>query len=170
VIKAHGKTTISYVAVALMLLLGVGGGPVLRPAGAAGKKGGKMEKEQKKAKKDKVSPDLRERLSAGNDGGREVEVLLQLRKKPTGQLNALLSRNGVRLKDSFDDFSSMAVSLPPEVIDELASFDEVEIVAPDREVERLGFVEEATGAAEMRRQPGQSGLKGKDVAAEGTAA
>lgn len=42
---------------------------------------------QRGARKDKVSPDLRERLPAASEGGQAVEVVLQLNGKPGGRLN-----------------------------------------------------------------------------------
>ena len=67
-------------------------------------------------------------------GVRQREVVLQLNGRPTGQLNALLRREGVRLKGSFDGFDSMAVSLPSDVVEGLASFEEVEVIAPGNKV------------------------------------
>ena len=46
---------------------------------------------------------------------------------------------------------------------ELADFSEVHFISEDREVHMTGHVEKTTGAAFMRAQSGNSGLKGKDV-------
>ena len=115
--KARIKSTLTYIGLTALLVTFCLGGLAWRPVGAANRPAG-----QGGGKKDKVSSDLRERLSKGRDGGQTVEVVLQLKGKPTGQLNTLLRREGVRLKDSFDGFASMAVSLPAGVVEELASF------------------------------------------------
>src|SRR5262245_52366080 len=41
-----------------------------------------------------------------------VKVILQLNQKPTGQLNALLATNGVKIKKHFDNLNSFALELP----------------------------------------------------------
>src|ERR1700750_1777010 len=52
----------------------------------------------------KVSADLN-----GSAGGELVKVVLQLSGKPTGQLNALLNRNGVHVRSHFQSLNSYAV-------------------------------------------------------------
>src|SRR5215216_5627283 len=111
----------------------------------------------KRSKSEKISPSLN-----GHDG-ELVQIILQLNSAPTGKLKALLQRSGVRVKDEFGEFNSSVVELPPSVVSELAEFDEVEFISLDREVSLLGHVERTTGAAYMRTQSGNSGLKGKDV-------
>ena len=55
----------------------------------------------------------------------------------------------------------MAVDLPADVVEELAAFDEVEIVTEDQEVKFLGFVEGATGAREMRGRTATAASKAR---------
>src|SRR2546421_11892200 len=98
----------------------------------------------------KVSPDLQGK-SAGSS---LVRVILQLNGKPTGQLNALLNRNGVHVRASFSNFNAQAVELPANVVDELASFSEVAYVSVDRQTQSLGHVSLTTGADAVRRQTG----------------
>src|SRR5262245_9584070 len=120
-------------------------------------------KESSTNKRTKVSHALRERLNNIQSNTQTVSVILQLTQKPKGALKALLSQNGVKIKGEFDAFSSIAVDLPPDVMDQLESFDEVRVVSPDQEVKYLGFVEGTTGARDMRARSGNSGLKGKDM-------
>jgi len=109
-------------------------------------------------KDEKVSNTLRGRNSSDN-----IQVIIQLNSSPTGRLNALLQRNGVHVKDDFKHLNSFSVELPINVVSELADFSEVQFISEDREVQMTGHVEKTTGAAFMRTQSGNSGLKGKDV-------
>src|SRR2546423_1896637 len=96
----------------------------------------------------KVSPDLR-RKSASTD---PVRVILQLNDKPSGQLNALLNRNGVHVRAAFRNFNSFLVELPTNVVEELASFHEVAFVSPDRTTSVAGHLTATTGAVAVRQQ------------------
>src|SRR2546421_7578418 len=96
----------------------------------------------------KVSPDLQGK-SAGSS---LVRVILQLNGKPTGQLNALLNRNGVHVRASFSNFNALSVELPANVVDELADFSEVAYVSADRQTQSLGHVSLTTGADAVRQQ------------------
>jgi hypothetical protein len=109
-------------------------------------------------KDEKISDTLR-----GHTSDELVSVIIQLNSSPTGRLNALLQRNGVHLKDEFEQLNSFSVELPLSVVNELADFSEVQFISIDRDVHMLGHVERTTGAAYMRTQSGNSGLKGKDV-------
>ena len=108
---------------------------------------------------DKISDEFRGRLNSTE----LVQVILQLNSPRTGRLNALLQRNGIHLKDEFKELHSFVVELPVSVLSELAQFDEVQFISPDREVRLFGHVETTTGAAFMRLQSGNSGYKGKDT-------
>ncbi|HYO91404.1 MAG TPA: S8 family peptidase, partial [Pyrinomonadaceae bacterium] len=104
----------------------------------------------------KVSTDLAARVR--ETGGDELAtVILQLNAQPSGQLNALLQRAGVRVKGHFSSFNAKAVELPLRLIDELASFDEVESITPDRQVESKGHVTSTTGAELIRKLPALKG-------------
>ena len=118
----------------------------------------------KRAKDEKVSDMFRQRSKKTSHGENEetVQVILQLNGPSSGQLNALLRRNDIRLKDHFAEFNSSVVELPLSVVRQLSEFDEVEFISLDRDVQLLGHVEQTTGAAYMRAQSGNSGLKGKD--------
>src|SRR5438045_8319754 len=101
----------------------------------------------------KVSPDLR-RKSASTD---PVRVILQLNDKPSGQLNALLNRNGVHVRASFKNLNAQVVELPESVVDELASFPEVVFVSPDRKTSAGSHLTAATGALAVRQQVSATG-------------
>jgi subtilisin family serine protease len=117
-------------------------------------------KTSQRSKSDKISPSL-SRQSRSND--ELVQIILQFNSAPSGKLKALLRRAGIHVKDEFAEFNSSVVELPLSVVEQLAEFDEVEFISLDREVSLLGHVERTTGAAYMRTQSGNSGLKGKDV-------
>src|SRR5215213_9685874 len=113
-------------------------------------------------KDEKISDTLRGRNGKASSD-EIVQVIIQLNSSPTGRLNALLQRNGVHLKDDFTELNSFLVELPLSVVSELADFNEVHFISEDRDVHVTGHVEKTTGAAFMRTQSGNSGLKGKDV-------
>jgi len=92
---------------------------------------------------DKVSPDLRELTAAGTAS---ASVILQLNDKPSGQLNALLNRNGVHVRNDFNLLKAKAIDVPASLIDELAAFGEVDSVSLDRVVKPSGHVSVTTGA------------------------
>jgi subtilisin family serine protease len=110
----------------------------------------------RRSKDEKLSDTLRQGIK--ND--ETVQIILQLNGSPTGRLNALLQRNGIRVKDNFAEFNSLVIELPLSVASELSGFDEVEFISLDRDVHLFGHVEQTTGAAYMRTQSGNSGLKG----------
>src|SRR6266536_505405 len=104
---------------------------------------------------DKVSSNLRERVREGRTDD-TVSVILQLNGPPTGSLNALLQRNGVRVKDHFDDLDSYSVDLPVSVVEELATYDEVNFVSTDAPLEVFGHITNTTGAEVVRTVAGAS--------------
>src|ERR671930_1539404 len=112
---------------ALLLSLFAGSWPVTSVM--ARSDGGHSQDDKKysrQAKAEKVSPDLRARQRNARTGDESVSVILQLNAEPSGQLNALLNRNGVHVKAHFENFNSQAVELPLGVVDELAAYSEVE--------------------------------------------
>jgi len=114
---------------------------VTTAAGAAGTKTGGAA-----APPDKISHEIRERLQRRTSSGQTAAaVILQLTGKPSGRLNALLNRNGVHVRARFDSFDSLALELPLEVIEELASFPEARFVSTDAAVQSLGHVTATTG-------------------------
>src|SRR4030095_16047015 len=117
-----------------------------------------------RSKDEKLSDTLRHRKkkTSATDDSEEDQIILQLSDPPTAELNALLRRNGIRVKDTFAEFNSSVIELPLSVVRELSEFDEVEFISLDRYVHLFGHVEQTTGAAYMRTQSGNSGLKGKD--------
>src|SRR5687768_6399911 len=96
----------------------------------------------------KVSPELQGK----NGSGARARVILQLNGKPSGQLNALLNRNGVHVRAAFRNFNAQVVELPESLVGELAAFPEVNYVSVDRETQPLGHVSYTTGSDAVRRQ------------------
>ena len=103
---------------------------------------------------EKISPDLQKGAHAKR--GETLSVVVQLSDKPSGKLRALLNSNGVHLKGHFENLGSMALDLPPSVVDEMAALDEVSFVDNDNDTQVLGHVTTTTGAEQMRTQSGTS--------------
>src|SRR5262245_58116685 len=82
----------------------------------------------KDEKANKLAPDLGDVLVKKSSASL-VKVILQLNQKPTGQLNALLASNGVKIKKQFDYLNSFALELPANVVPVLSTFPEVEFVS-----------------------------------------
>lgn len=89
--------------------------------------------------------------------GRNVHLIMQLNSAPTGQLNALLQRNGIHVRGNFSELGTIAVDIPAEVIDELAAFPEVNFLSEDTPVKASGYVTSTTGADAVRTQTTTSG-------------
>ncbi|MCA1558153.1 MAG: S8 family peptidase, partial [Acidobacteria bacterium] len=101
----------------------------------------------------KISPDLKERLNQLS--ARDVErlpVILQLQDKASGQLNALLNRNGVHVRRYMKSLGVYSLELPASVLEELASFEEVFNVSLDQETIPFGHVSTTTGTDLVRKQ------------------
>src|SRR5467141_803277 len=77
---------------------------------------------------DKVSSDLRtevgraQRHKKDNNNNEDVKVILQFNGPVTGELNALLNSNGVKVRKRFRNFSSNVVELPASIVEQLAAF------------------------------------------------
>ncbi len=125
-----------FLALALLTSLTLGpsvfGGSLL--AGIANAKGKANSRDKKSRKHDKVASDLRERLASRST----VKVILQLDGKPSGQLNALLASNGIKIRKHFDKLNSFAIELPTSVVDSLSEFPEVSFVSVDSEIRSFG--------------------------------
>ena len=89
---------------------------------------------RKSHKHDKVAPDLRDQI--GNTG--LIKVILQLDGKPSGQLNALLASNGIKIRKHFNKLNSFALELPSSIVETLSSFSEVSFISVDSEVRSFG--------------------------------
>jgi serine protease AprX len=117
------------------------------------------DKHQGRDRSDKVSAELRERVrhsrNKSSGGDERVEVIIQHEGKLSGQLNALLNRNGVHVRARFRNFDSMKVELPASVVEELEAYDEIKFVSPDSEISSLGttsHIEHTTGTDLVRAQ------------------
>jgi len=106
-----------------------------------------------KSKPNKVSSDLRGR----NSGGDQIDVIIQLNDKPSGQLNALLNQNGVHVRKQLKMLNTLVVSLPVHEIEKVAEFNEVSFISPERTVNVDGHVSQTTGAAYRRDQVSSTG-------------
>ena len=104
------------------------------------------EKPSKKA--DKVSSFLREQMR-GKKTGESVKAILQLDGQMSGQLNALLRRNGVH---HLRNLNTLTLDLSADIIEQLAGFSEVSYVSFDAEVKSFGHVTETTGTEAVRTQ------------------
>src|SRR2546425_7289627 len=109
-------------------------------------------------KASKVSSDLN-----GRKGGETVKVILQLRGKMSGQLNALLSRTDIHVKSSFKNFNAQAIEMPASTVDEIAAFDEVSYISEDRETMAMGHLSLTTGADAVRTQTATTKLDGSGI-------
>ncbi|HEX8745983.1 MAG TPA: S8 family serine peptidase, partial [Pyrinomonadaceae bacterium] len=105
----------------------------------------------------KISPDLRERMGrAGEPDEESVPVILQLKGKPSGRVNALLNRNGVHMRRYMKSLDTYSLKLPMALIPELASFEEVFNISLDQETIPFGHVTTTTGLDTVREQKSYS--------------
>ncbi|MBD0370386.1 MAG: S8 family serine peptidase, partial [Pyrinomonadaceae bacterium] len=104
----------------------------------------------------KLSADLSARLKESS-GEELATVILQLNAPASSQLSALLQRTGVRVKGHFSSFNVTVAELPLRMVNELAFFDEVESITPDRQVKSEGHVTTTTGADLVRTLPALKG-------------
>ena len=115
----------------------------------------------------KVAHDARKRVRYWQNGGSDdiVKVILQLNSPPSLALSSLLGSAGVRVKRHFLSFNSHAIELPTSVVDQLASFPEVQNVSVDADVHSFGHVSLTTGADAVRTTNGTNvnGLDGTGV-------
>ena len=129
---------------------------------------GKKDKDSGRVRHSKVSSDLYDKRRGGKGSSETVNVIIQLEGKATGRLNALLSRNGVHVNGQFKNLNMLAVELPVDVVEELASLTEVSYISSDREIISLGgHLSTTTGADAVRAQTTATGtaytLDGKGI-------
>ena len=139
----------------LMLGPSVLGGSLL--AGVAQAKDKSGSPNSKSPKHDKLGSDLREQL----ENSSSVQVILQLDGKPSGQLNALLASNGVKIRKHFDKLNAFALELPASVVEALAAFPEVSFLSTDSEVRSFGgHVAHTTATDSVRSMSADGTLDG----------
>src|SRR2546421_11644763 len=63
----------------------------------------------------KISGDVRDFISGKYTD--TVPVIIQLNAQPTGQLNALFQRSGIRVRGRFSNLDAIAIDIPPSLID-----------------------------------------------------
>src|SRR5580765_4670870 len=103
----------------------------------------------------KVSSDLTAK-ARGPRKDDTVSVIMQLRAPMSGQLSALLNRNGAHIRATFRNLQAHAVDLPAKIVDEVAAFDEVAYVSLDRETRTMGHLSLTTGADAVRNTIGST--------------
>src|SRR6266853_1778137 len=95
---------------------------------------------------DKVSPDLRTKVRRSKGKNDEnVKIILQLTGPASLPLVALLANNRVHVRKHFNKLQSHMVELPLSVVEQLATFPEVQSVSVDAEVKSFGHVSLTTG-------------------------
>src|SRR6185436_18647755 len=151
-----------YLALALLTALSLGptllGGHLLTSVSAKGK--GPTQGPQKP---NKVASDLGDLLRSKSSEA-QVKVIVQLNQKPTGQLNALLAANGVKIRRHFTHLNSFALELPGRVVDALSTFPEVAFISIDSEVMTLGgHVAHTSGADNVRSMSTDGALDGNGI-------
>src|SRR5688500_9863607 len=85
----------------------------------------------RRVKVDKMSLDLERRSRRVKANSDYVRVVLQFDGRPSSGVNAILRRNGIRVREIFKNFEARVVELPASVLQELAAFDEVSYVSVD---------------------------------------
>jgi hypothetical protein len=109
-----------FLVLALLMSLSVGptilGGALLTSAHA--RDNGLQGNKNQTPKPNKIASDLSDLLQ-NKSGAATVKVILQLNQKPSGQLNAMLAANGVKIRKHFDNLNSFALELPASVVDAL---------------------------------------------------
>ena len=122
----------------------------------------------------KLSPELRVRvrsLRASEDepdgvsqrGEDRVRVILQMKGREHGEIDALLNDDGISAGDKIQSFNSRVVELPVGKLRRIAASGDVTYISLDRELQSLGHIEIETGIKEMRQANGNSGIEGKDI-------
>ena len=98
----------------------------------------------------KASSDLIEKAHGAHSAD-PVKVIVQLNAPMSGQLNALLNRNGVHgAKKIFDKLNAQLIEMPANIVEAVAGFDEVAFVSPDRPTQSTGHLSATTGADLVR--------------------
>jgi serine protease AprX len=124
---------------------------------------GKDSRGNNNQKPSKVASDLGNMLSR-KSGDSLVKVILQLNENPSGQLNALLASNGVKIRKHFNNLNSFALELPYSVVNVLSTFPEVAFISLDSEVMTLGgHVAHTTGTDNVRSLAADGALDGNGI-------
>ena len=151
----------------LALLANLSLGPTLASgsaqAGTIKRNGQNASQNRKGAKHNKIASGLNDQFGNQSDDTM-VNVILQLDDAPSGQLNALLASNGVKVKKHFTSLGSFALQLPLNVVKALPQFPEVSFVSIDSEVMTLGgHVAHTSGADNVRPMGTDGALDGSGI-------
>ena len=114
--RAHIVATLTLLAVVVATLSGT-----ILPRVANASSPNSSSRDRKNLKHDNVASDLRQ-LMKTNSGDAMVKVIVQLDGEISGQLNAFLRSNGVKVKKQFANFSSLAAEMPVAMVGFLSSF------------------------------------------------
>src|ERR1700730_2349789 len=121
---------------------------------------------------DKLSPDLREEVDRTCGGGdisttsakdRMVRVVVQLKPQPGSETSTFLSGGRVVEKRRLANFNARGGEIGISAINSLASLRDVGYISIDRDIQMLGHVETASGAAAMRQLSGNGGFDGSGI-------
>ena len=104
---------------------------------------GRADKPSHSKKANKISPLLKDDKHAPDD---LVTVIATLEAPRSGRLNAFLAQNGVHERRQMKALGTFSLTLPFELVDELAAFPEISHVSSNETVRTLGHVSVTTGA------------------------
>ena len=104
---------------------------------------GRADKSSHPQKARKISPLLKDDKHKAED---IVTVIATLAGQRSGRLNAFLAKNGVRERRQMKGLGTFSLSLPFNLVDELAAFPEISYVSSNETVRTLGHVSVTTGA------------------------
>jgi serine protease AprX len=105
------------------------------------------------AKSPKSAPDL----PASTSNGGPIDVIVQFASTVSDETYGRIARRGGQLKQAFPGVGSAVFSVPAAVADEIADDADVLYVSPDRPVEALLDVTNATVGAPLARGSGWDG-------------
>ncbi|MDQ3473893.1 MAG: hypothetical protein M3447_09165, partial [Acidobacteriota bacterium] len=111
-------------------------------------------------KHQKLAQDLREKARDNET----LKVILQLNDSMSGELNALLNSNGVKIKKRLAALNTLALELPSSVVESLNQFEEIEFVSVDSEIRSFGgHVAHTSGADNVRTMATTGALDGSGI-------
>ncbi len=106
---------------------------------------------------DIVSPDLREMMQNDPTGKKRADVIIQAKDADDQTLRTILAQNNVHLQDRVGDTDTLLVNLPVSAIEAIAQSGTINYLSPDRTLNSLGHLENATGVNTTRSQPAIAG-------------
>ncbi len=102
---------------------------------------------------DNVASDLREMMQNDKTGGQKrLDVILQAKDADNQVLRQIMAENNIRLENRIGTSDTMVVNLPLKAVEALAQSGLINYMSPDRAVNFMGHLENATGATVTRTQ------------------